>query len=413
MFSPQLAASVPELGFVNTSIRMSHQSPSPPLTAIDLFSGLGGISLALHTFTRTVMYCEKDEVARSVLKSNMDAGTVDSAPIHEDVCTLSSSSDLPSKVDIVLAGVPCVGFSTLGLREGFDNSQSNLFFDMLKVVDQCECSCVFLENVPGIMSFKDTLVSEMVTKRGFKLRWMTQTASELGAPHHRKRWYCFAHKPNFEAILLQTNLRDNIKPFDWFGNPPPPRTVQVDGTKQQRRAMDAGWALLGNSVVPDAVRTAFFRLYTLGRCTHLSGDGRSYQFEVGCCVDGNSVQDDNSYEIHVMATDASCNVLHCPGKRMIVPRRITLDPNVVPPPAKTNPSQTTPRLTEPVSCKFFSTPRHGMLRPCRVLTSRSSHDLPTQIMFEKNTRNRHWPASPRFGQWMMGYPERYIVTPSQ
>lgn len=383
------------------------------MTAIDLFSGLGGISHALQPFVRTIMYCEKDATARSVLVSNMEAGTIDSAPIHEDVCTLSSSPELP-RVDIVLAGVPCVGFSSLGLKRGFDNSQSNLFFDMLKVVDECECGCVFLENVPGIMDFKDTLVSEMVTKRGFKMRWMIQAASELGAPHHRKRWYCFAHKPEFEDRLLHMDLVDDRVPFDWFAGVPPPRTVKADD-KTHRQSIDAGWALLGNSVVPDAVRTAFFRLYTLGRCTHLRGDGRSYEFAVHDDDDGCNIgiaKDATTYDICMICDARECSVLRRPGRRQVVPRRIVLDPSLVPLPAKTSRNQTTPLVREPITFKFFSTPRHGMLRPCRVLTSRSSRDLPTQIMFEKNTRNRHWPASPKFGQWMMGYPPEHVVMPA-
>jgi DNA (cytosine-5)-methyltransferase 1 len=178
-------------------------SSSVPLTSIDLFSGLGGISVALHPFATPVLYCEKDHIATSVLKANMVNGTLRDARIHPDVCTLSSDPDLP-QADMVIAGVPCVGFSSLGLRQGFDNSQSNLFFDMLAVCDKCGCGCIFLENVPGIMRFKNTLIDELAVKRGFVLRWMVQSASELGAVHHRKRWYALAFKPQFALDKLAT-----------------------------------------------------------------------------------------------------------------------------------------------------------------------------------------------------------------
>ncbi len=385
-----------------------HRHRKKMLTSIDLFSGLGGITLATHPFVKPLMYCEKDTIARSVLEANMEAGTLPRAPVHEDVCTLSTYEDIPTDVDMLVAGVPCVGFSSLGLREGFENSQSNLFFDMLKVADKCRCGSLFLENVPGIMNFKETLIHELVTKRGFELRWMVQSASELGAVHHRKRWYCLAYKPSFVRERLSTfQLVDDKKAFDWSNDRPPPRTIMCEDKMHQRR-IDAGWALLGNSVVPDAVRTAFFRLFTLGACAHLKGDGKKYDFASEPHVD---FVNGKTYEVTLWSKDKGSTVLQLFGKRDTIPRQIVLDPSLVPPPPKTSPNQTTPCLTEPYDCKFLSTPRHGMVRPCRVLTSRSSRDLPTQILFEKNTRNRNWPASPMFGQWMMGYPSNYIVMP--
>ena len=59
---------------------------------MDLFSGIGGLSLALEPWVRTVAYCEQDRYAQAVLLSRMHDGLLHRAPIWDDVRTLDSTS---------------------------------------------------------------------------------------------------------------------------------------------------------------------------------------------------------------------------------------------------------------------------------------------------------------------------------
>lgn len=58
------------------------------LRGLDLFSGIGGISLALKPWVETVAYCECEPYAQAVLLERMASGDLDSAPIWDDVRTL-------------------------------------------------------------------------------------------------------------------------------------------------------------------------------------------------------------------------------------------------------------------------------------------------------------------------------------
>ncbi len=61
---------------------------------LDLFSGIGGLTLALSEWVQPVAYCELEPYARGVLLSRMADGQLPQAPIWDDVRTLHVG-DLP------------------------------------------------------------------------------------------------------------------------------------------------------------------------------------------------------------------------------------------------------------------------------------------------------------------------------
>lgn len=59
------------------------------MNGLSLFSGIGGLDLALKPWVRTVAYCEVDPNCRRVLAERMQHGRLDTAPIFEDVRDLN------------------------------------------------------------------------------------------------------------------------------------------------------------------------------------------------------------------------------------------------------------------------------------------------------------------------------------
>lgn len=108
------------------------------LKTIDLFSGIGGISLALQGIAVTSAYCECDRHAIAVLRSNIRKKKLHDAPICDDVRAMTmhwmrkNGCDRP---DLITAGFPCIGFSIAGKRLGFDNEQTALFHSILNIID--------------------------------------------------------------------------------------------------------------------------------------------------------------------------------------------------------------------------------------------------------------------------------------
>lgn len=64
------------------------------LNGLDLFSGIGGLALALSPWVRPIAYCENDRYAQGVLLSRMRDGGLPVAPIWDDVRTLDKAIKL-------------------------------------------------------------------------------------------------------------------------------------------------------------------------------------------------------------------------------------------------------------------------------------------------------------------------------
>ena len=80
------------------------------MNAVSLFSGVGGLDLALDGIAITRLYCENDPRCAAVLRARMAAGDLPPAPVHGDVRTLDRAAlrrylgDV--QVDIVFGGFP-------------------------------------------------------------------------------------------------------------------------------------------------------------------------------------------------------------------------------------------------------------------------------------------------------------------
>jgi len=66
--------------------------------------------------------------------------------IHVGDVTKLKGQDLP-QIDIILAGSPCQGFSHNGAKLGFDDPRSMLFWQFVRLVEECQPTWWLLENV--------------------------------------------------------------------------------------------------------------------------------------------------------------------------------------------------------------------------------------------------------------------------
>ncbi len=61
------------------------------MNGLSLFSGIGGIDCALQEYVKTKVYCEIESYCQAVLLSRMDDGSLDEAPIWNDVTSLDKA----------------------------------------------------------------------------------------------------------------------------------------------------------------------------------------------------------------------------------------------------------------------------------------------------------------------------------
>jgi DNA (cytosine-5)-methyltransferase 1 len=181
------------------------------INGLDLFSGIGGIALALHPWVQTVAYCEIEKYPQKVLLKNMENGNLDPAPIYPDVTTLKGK-DLEHRIDIITGGFPCQDISVAGHGAGLAGERSGLFFEIVRLACELSPRYIFLENVPAITRRGGTAVVAELTKIGYDCRWTTLSAKAVGANHRRERWWLLARLQPSHARREQTRPNEAIQP---------------------------------------------------------------------------------------------------------------------------------------------------------------------------------------------------------
>ena len=163
-------------------------------THLSLCSGYGGIDLGLRRAIpnlRTIAYAEIEAFAVENLLARMAGGQLDPAPIWPDLKTFPWEG-FSDRVDILSGGYPCQPFSAAGKRLGTDDPRHLWPFiaDGIRLLRPRLC---FFENVEGHISLGLREVISELESMGYSVSWGIFSASEVGAPHQRKRVFILAH----------------------------------------------------------------------------------------------------------------------------------------------------------------------------------------------------------------------------
>lgn len=172
------------------------------MNGLDLFSGIGGLSIALSDWVRPIAYCEIDPYCQSVLLSRMFKGELPRSPIWDDITTFPAS-DFTSSVDIIYGGFPCQDISVAGRGKGLEGERSGLFFEIVRLAKEIKPKFLFLENVPRITSLGGYEVIRSLTEMGYDCRWCVISAASIGALHRRERWFLLAHAKHNGSYVSQ------------------------------------------------------------------------------------------------------------------------------------------------------------------------------------------------------------------
>ena len=163
-------------------------------TAVDLFSGCGGLTLGLKTAGFDVLGAvDVDPLASETYKANHDGVVVWEKDIRLlKIGEISASLGLrKGDLDLLAGCPPCQGFSTLRTLNGhldIDDSRNDLLFDFLRFVEGLRPRTVMLENVPGLAS--DAIFRVFCSKMrkiGYLGQQRILDAAEYGVPQRRRR----------------------------------------------------------------------------------------------------------------------------------------------------------------------------------------------------------------------------------
>ena len=200
------------------------------ITTVDLFCGAGGFTEGFSKAKgfEPVLAIDFDKQAVATFKHNhKDVNTV-----CEDISNLGESDLLTltnnNKIDVVIGGPPCQGFSLAGQR--LPNEPKNqLFKEYVRVVDVFKPSVFIFENVVGLTSMQGGLVLEAIceefTRVGYEVSFDILNSAEFGVPQARPRFILIgAYKSKSIGTPLPTHYKN--KNLDLFSDLKPQVTVK-------------------------------------------------------------------------------------------------------------------------------------------------------------------------------------------
>jgi DNA (cytosine-5)-methyltransferase 1 len=164
------------------------------LRVLSVCTGGAGLDRGLgraEPSARTVCYVEVEAFACAILVAQMEAGTLDRAPVWSDARTFDGRA-WRGAVDCVVAGFPCQDISSAGKRAGIQGSKSEVWFDVARIVRDVRPRIVFLENVDDLVIRGIDTVLGHLAEMGFAACWGVFSAAEVGAPHLRERIFILA-----------------------------------------------------------------------------------------------------------------------------------------------------------------------------------------------------------------------------
>ena len=165
------------------------------MRTMHLFAGIGGGLLAdLILGHRPVVAVEWDAYACKVLRERAADGWFPSLSVWEGDVRLFDPSEYTGVVDCIHAGFPCQDISIAGKQAGVsEGTRSGLYREVLRIAGVVRPKQLFLENVSAILSLGLGTVLGDLAALGYDCRWLCIRASDVGAPHHRDRWFLLAN----------------------------------------------------------------------------------------------------------------------------------------------------------------------------------------------------------------------------
>ena len=209
-------------------------------TAIDLFSGAGGLSEGFRQAGFHVLAGNDiDPYAAETFAASHSEARFLHGPI-EDISArhlLNCAGLRKGELDCLIGGPPCQGFSVYNHQRGLHDKRSGLFREYLRIVEGLMPKWVVMENVTGITSAGNgQAVSNILSgfeSLGYAIETKILRAEEYGVPQERRRIFFLGNRLGLPVSWPEQTHGPGRKPFvtvwEAIGDLPPLRNGENPG----------------------------------------------------------------------------------------------------------------------------------------------------------------------------------------
>jgi DNA (cytosine-5)-methyltransferase 1 len=200
-----------------------------PIRILDLFAGAGGLSLGfemvkddsgkqvfeLYRAVEINKYC-CETLRNRYGDGKVIEGDLTKKTVHEKVIR-----ECKGRVSVVVGGIPCQSFSTIGPRSGYgknseefkDDKRDHLYREFRNIVRELSPDIFVIENVKGILSKKDgggrKIIDRIIADfedMGYNLqnregkKYLILNAADYGVPQRRERVILMGIRKEWKTI---------------------------------------------------------------------------------------------------------------------------------------------------------------------------------------------------------------------
>ncbi len=194
---------------------------------VDIFCGASGLStgfskegfnilLGVDLFESAIKTFEKNHPDSQIL--NKDIQKVTGKEIKKIIGN--------KKIDVIVGGPPCQGFSMAGKRQPND-PRNSLFKEYVRFVKELNPEVFVMENVRGLLSMKnqkgkkviDIILDEFKKIGKYKIEWYKVNTADYGVPQKRNRIFIIGYKKkyNFKFTKKRYNKKGENGLKKWVG----------------------------------------------------------------------------------------------------------------------------------------------------------------------------------------------------
>ena len=172
--------------------------PGAALTAVDLFSGAGGLTLGLRNAGFDVRLASdwSPACARTHRRNFPDVAfrLADISKVSGDEL-LAQARLAKGELDLLIGGPPCQGFSILGQRL-LEDSRNRLFGEFIRITGELLPRVAVIENVPGLATLAGGVLLREIgaafAELGYEVDCAELLAAQYGVPQMRWRMFFVA-----------------------------------------------------------------------------------------------------------------------------------------------------------------------------------------------------------------------------
>lgn len=176
------------------------------MNVLSLFDGMSCGQIALKNLGVKVdkyYASEIDKYAIQIAKKNFP-NTIHLGDVTKIPSSAFGVNGFNTKIDLIMGGSPCQGFSKAGKNLNFDDPRSKLFFEFVRLVEELKPRYFLLENVKMTKEHRDTISSFLGVEPIY-------IDSALVSAQTRKRYYWTNIPYIFDPVDQRITLKDIIQ----------------------------------------------------------------------------------------------------------------------------------------------------------------------------------------------------------